>query len=71
MVAVEIALGGKIHLCPNTIGVGVNRTGAFAEYLAVPAKNIFKPSRANINGSSYLSLTLMEMQFIPPYHLIW
>jgi threonine 3-dehydrogenase len=25
--------------------VGVNRTGAFAEYLSVPAKNIFKPSR--------------------------
>jgi threonine 3-dehydrogenase len=38
-------LGGKIHLCPNTIGVGVNRTGAFAEHLSVPAKNIFKPSR--------------------------
>lgn len=38
-------LGGRIHLCPNTIGVGVNRTGAFAEYLSVPAKNIFKPSR--------------------------
>ena len=38
-------LGGKIHLCPNTIGVGVNRAGAFAEYLSVPAKNIFKPSR--------------------------
>ena len=36
---------GTIHLCPNTIGVGVNRTGAFAEYLSVPAKNIFKPSR--------------------------
>jgi len=38
-------LAGTIHLCPNTIGVGVNRTGAFAEYLSVPAKNIFKPSR--------------------------
>ena len=38
-------LAGRIHLCPNTIGVGVNRTGAFAEYLSVPAKNIFKPSR--------------------------
>lgn len=38
-------LGGHIHLCPNTIGVGVNRTGAFAEYLSVPAKNVFKPSR--------------------------
>jgi threonine 3-dehydrogenase len=38
-------LAGRIHLCPNTIGVGVNRAGAFAEYVAIPAKNIFKPSR--------------------------
>jgi len=38
-------LAGKRHLCPNTIGVGVNRTGAFAEYLAIPARNVFKPSR--------------------------
>lgn len=38
-------LGGRTHLCPNTIGVGVNRHGAFAEYLAIPAKNVFKPSR--------------------------
>ena len=38
-------LAGTIHLCPNTIGVGVNRTGAFAEYLSVPARNIFKPSQ--------------------------
>jgi threonine 3-dehydrogenase len=30
---------------PNTIGVGVNRHGAFAEYLVIPAKNVFKPSR--------------------------
>jgi threonine 3-dehydrogenase len=32
---------GKRHLCPNTIGVGVNRPGAFAEYLAIPAENVF------------------------------
>ena len=38
-------LAGRIHLCPNTIGVGVNRTGSFAEYVSIPAKNIFKPSR--------------------------
>jgi threonine 3-dehydrogenase len=38
-------LAGILHLCPKTIGIGVNRTGAFAEYLSVPAKNIFKPSR--------------------------
>ena len=28
---------GRRHLCRNTIGVGVNRPGAFAEYLAIPA----------------------------------
>lgn len=32
---------GKQHLCINTIGVGVNRQGAFAEYFALPALNIF------------------------------
>ncbi|MEQ8457683.1 MAG: L-threonine 3-dehydrogenase [Sandaracinaceae bacterium] len=33
---------GKRHLCRNTVGVGVNRTGAFAEYLSIPATNAFK-----------------------------
>ncbi|MGA2551664.1 MAG: L-threonine 3-dehydrogenase [Burkholderiaceae bacterium] len=33
---------GRRHLCRNTVGVGVNREGAFAEYLALPAFNAFK-----------------------------
>ncbi|MEK6578019.1 MAG: L-threonine 3-dehydrogenase [Bdellovibrionota bacterium] len=33
---------GKRHLCRNTVGVGVNRNGCFAEYLAIPAENAFK-----------------------------
>jgi threonine 3-dehydrogenase len=33
---------GKRHLCPNTFGVGVNRPGSFAEYLALPASNLFR-----------------------------
>ena len=33
---------GRRHLCRKTLGVGVNRTGAFAEYLAIPASNAFK-----------------------------
>ncbi len=33
---------GKRHLCPNTTGVGVNRPGAFADYLVIPAVNVFK-----------------------------
>ena len=33
---------GRRHLCRNTVGVGVSRAGAFAEYIAVPAFNVFK-----------------------------
>ena len=33
---------GRRHLCMNTVGVGVNRAGAFADYIAVPAFNVFK-----------------------------
>ncbi|MGD9264536.1 MAG: L-threonine 3-dehydrogenase [Lysobacterales bacterium] len=32
---------GKRHLCPNTIGIGVNRDGAFAEYIVVPSNNLW------------------------------
>ena len=32
---------GRRHLCRNTVGVGVNRPGAFAEYLVIPAENAF------------------------------
>lgn len=35
---------GKRHLCRNTIGLGVNRPGCFAEYLVLPATNAFKLS---------------------------
>ena len=33
---------GRRHLCRNTEGVGVNRPGAFAESLVIPAVNAFK-----------------------------
>ena len=46
---------GHVHLCPNTIGVGVNRPGAFAEYLAIPAFNVFKlPDYVSDNIASML-----------------
>ena len=32
-------LAGRRHLCKDTKGVGVNRQGAFAEYLCIPASN--------------------------------
>jgi threonine 3-dehydrogenase len=33
---------GRRHLCMNTSGIGVNRAGAFADYISVPAFNVFK-----------------------------
>lgn len=33
---------GARHLCRNTHGIGVDRPGAFAEFVSVPAKNIYK-----------------------------
>ena len=34
-------LAGRRHLCMKTSGVGVNRTGAFAEYLCIPMTNVW------------------------------
>jgi threonine 3-dehydrogenase len=33
---------GKRHLCRNTVGVGVQRAGGFADYVAIPAVNLFR-----------------------------
>ena len=35
-------MAGRRHLCANTQGVGVNRPGAFAEYIALPMSNIWR-----------------------------
>ncbi|MFD7341519.1 L-threonine 3-dehydrogenase [Streptomyces violascens] len=34
-------LAGRRHLCRSTIGLGVGRNGAFAEYVALPASNVW------------------------------
>lgn len=35
-------LAGRRHLCPETQGVGVNRDGAFADYVVIPQANVWK-----------------------------
>src|SRR6201984_671406 len=37
-------LAGRRHLCARTMGVGVNRPGAFAEYIVLPMSNIWRHS---------------------------
>lgn len=34
-------LAGRRHLCNSTSGIGVNRTGAYAEYISVPVTNVW------------------------------
>ncbi|HJT72208.1 MAG TPA: L-threonine 3-dehydrogenase [Terriglobales bacterium] len=41
-------LAGRRHLCAHTSGLGVNRPGAFAEYIVLPMTNIWRHSH-NIN----------------------
>lgn len=37
-------LAGRRHLCAHTLGVGVNRPGAFAEYIVLPMSNVWRHS---------------------------
>jgi len=37
-------LAGRRHLCAHTLGVGVNRAGAFAEFIVLPMTNIWQHS---------------------------
>ncbi len=41
-------LAGRRHLCAHTMGVGVNRNGAFAEYVVLPMSNIWR-HHANVD----------------------
>ncbi|MEZ6024381.1 MAG: L-threonine 3-dehydrogenase [Hyphomonadaceae bacterium] len=34
-------MAGRRHLCPYTSGIGVNRPGAFAEYISIPNANVW------------------------------
>ena len=33
---------GKTHLCQKTVGIGIHRDGAFAEYLVIPESNVWR-----------------------------
>jgi threonine 3-dehydrogenase len=37
-------LAGRRHLCANSEGIGVNRAGAFAEYISLPVTNVWRHS---------------------------
>lgn len=46
---------GRLHLCRNTLGIGVQRPGAFAEYIALPALNaVLLPPEISDDVASFL-----------------
>src|SRR3954462_2681508 len=45
-------LAGRRHLCKDTKGIGVNRPGAFAEYLALPQTNVWVHETGKEDGSA-------------------
>lgn len=47
-------LSGNGHLCKDTIGIGVNRDGAFAEYLVIPQQNVRKCENDVYRGRDYI-----------------
>jgi len=52
-------LAGRRHLCAHTQGVGVNRAGAFAEYIALPMSNIWRHNPRSIRRSPPFSIRLV------------
>jgi len=59
---------GRRHLCTNTVGVGVNRDGCFAEYLLLPATNAWHvadsiPSRIAAIFDPYGNATHATLSF--------
>ena len=45
---------GRRHLCAHTLGIGVHRQGAFAEFIAIPAANVWKHDpNVNIDVASF------------------
>ncbi len=46
---------GRRHLCRNTVGIGVGQDGAFADYIAMPAVNVFPlPDAIGDDTASFL-----------------
>ncbi len=44
-------MAGRRHLCAHTSGIGVNRPGAFAEYISLPMSNVWCTAPASTSTS--------------------
>jgi hypothetical protein len=59
-------LAGRRHLCASTLGVGLNRPGAFAELISLPMTNIWRHS-PGISEEVAAILTPSATQYIPHF----
>src|SRR5881409_68633 len=57
-------LAGRRHLCKNTQGVGVNRPGAFSQYLALPVTNVWVHESAADDKAGHHSPISRDVQSI-------
>jgi threonine 3-dehydrogenase len=57
-------LAGRRHLCKNTQGIGVNRPGAFAQYLALPVTNVWVHESAADDKAGHHSPISRDVQSI-------
>ena len=60
-------LAGRRHLCKDTKGVGVNRPGAFAEYLALPMTNVWVHDHAVEHNGPASSITRDVQSIFDPF----
>ena len=60
-------LAGRRHLCKDTKGVGVNRPGAFAEYLALPMTNVWVHDHAEEHNGPSSSITRDVQSIFDPF----
>src|SRR2546423_5670900 len=60
-------LAGRRHLCADTKGIGVNRPGAFAEYLSLPQTNVWVHESADENGHAHHRISRDVQSIFDPF----
>ena len=60
-------LAGRRHLCADTKGIGVNRPGAFAEYLSLPQTNVWVHESAADNGHDHHKIPRDVQSIFDPF----
>ena len=60
-------LAGRRHLCKDTKGIGVNRPGAFAEYLALPMSNVWVHDHVEEHNGPTPSVTRDVQSIFDPF----